>query len=144
MGVEFVSRILIDTNILVYFVSNKEPEKHQRAKRLLDEANMHPGKYAIGMQNIREFAEVITRKKYVPFEIACEALIDFQYFFGDALLESRADFRESLRLAYDEKIPFFDALLATTALRHGVTTIYTENTKDFERIPGIKVVNPLK
>jgi predicted nucleic acid-binding protein len=139
-----MGRILIDTNILVYFVSNAEPEKHAIAKRLLDDANTHPGKYVIGMQNIREFAEVITRKKYIPFERACEALVEFRYFFGEALLESNADFREGLQLAHNEKIPFFDALLATTAFRHGVTTIYTENTKDFEKIPGIKAINPLK
>ncbi|MBI2445074.1 hypothetical protein HYV43_01665 [Candidatus Micrarchaeota archaeon] len=31
---------------------------------------------------------------------------------------------------------------AATMLENGITTIYTENVEDFEKIPGIKAVNP--
>jgi len=41
-------------------------------------------------------------------------------------------------------IQFWDALLVATMQRHGITTIFTENTGDFEKCPGIKAVNPLK
>ena len=35
-----------------------------------------------------------------------------------------------------------DLHLAATMLSNGVTKIYTFNTKDFEPIPGIEVMNP--
>ncbi len=40
--------------------------------------------------------------------------------------------------------PFWDTLIAETAKENGVTTVLTENEKDFKKIPGIKIVNPFK
>ncbi len=37
--------------------------------------------------------------------------------------------------------PFRDALIAATALHHGMTVI-TRNTKDFERFDNVRVTNP--
>jgi predicted nucleic acid-binding protein len=38
----------------------------------------------------------------------------------------------------------FDLYLAATALEHGVTQIYTADTKHFEKIPGLSACNPLR
>jgi len=34
-----------------------------------------------------------------------------------------------------------DSMIAATALAHGLT-LATRNTRDFERIPGLRLVNP--
>ena len=39
---------------------------------------------------------------------------------------------------------FYDALLIATMKRHGLTTIITENTKDFDYFDGIRAINPFK
>lgn len=36
----------------------------------------------------------------------------------------------------------WDALIAETALENGIRKIYTENTKDFNKIPSLKIINP--
>ena len=36
----------------------------------------------------------------------------------------------------------FDRYLAATALSNGITTIVTENLKDFTGIPGLTAINP--
>ncbi len=40
--------------------------------------------------------------------------------------------------------PFWDALIAETMLENGVSTIYTENEKDFKKMRGINAINPFK
>lgn len=39
---------------------------------------------------------------------------------------------------------FWDTLIAETMKENGINKIYTENEDDFKKIPGIKVINPLK
>jgi predicted nucleic acid-binding protein len=38
-------------------------------------------------------------------------------------------------------VPFTDLLIASVLLRHGEARVVTRNARDFERIPGIEVVN---
>ncbi len=52
------------------------------------------------------------------------------------------DVADALVLAEGKKRLFWDALLASTMKRNFVTTIITENTKDFKELE-VKVVNPL-
>jgi len=42
------------------------------------------------------------------------------------------------------KVSIWDSLIAETALENGIVKIYTENLKDFKKIPGLKVVNPME
>jgi predicted nucleic acid-binding protein len=39
---------------------------------------------------------------------------------------------------------FWDALIAACMLEHGITTIVTENERDFTKMPGLTVINPFK
>lgn len=49
-----------------------------------------------------------------------------------------------MNTAINQKVDFWDALIAETMKENGIVKIYTENEQDFMKIPGIKVVNPLK
>ncbi len=49
--------------------------------------------------------------------------------------------RRSAAMHVPDPAPFRDALLAATALHHGMTVI-TRNTKDFERFDNVRVTNP--
>ena len=51
--------------------------------------------------------------------------------------------RAALKSSFAFKSPFLDTLIAETMKDHGLNTIITENEKDFIKIPGIKVINPL-
>lgn len=49
---------------------------------------------------------------------------------------------EAIRLRRDFKMKLGDSIVAATALVHGLE-VYSRNTADFLKIPGLKVVNPI-
>ena len=51
--------------------------------------------------------------------------------------------RAAIRSSLAFKSPFLDTLTAETMKEHALNTIITENEKDFIKIPGMKVVNPI-
>lgn len=62
--------------------------------------------------------------------------------FEHRLLPVNTDIaRQSAALHVPDPAPFRDALIAATALHHGMT-IVTRNNKDFERFTGITITNP--
>ncbi len=134
--------VLVDTNILVYLVDNKDALKHASAKRILGFVRLNPGQFVLSTQNIREFANVLVNEPSVSMNIIQDRIAEFRVLFG-IIADSPEDAGEAAHLSRAEKVPFWDALLASTANRHGVHTIYTENTKDFARIPSVKAINPL-
>jgi predicted nucleic acid-binding protein len=138
------TRALVDANILVYYLDAREGRKHQLAQEFMKEVDANPLKFVVCIQSLREFASIATKKSIVPAVKIKESVMLFEKAFQKPLGDIPFDIMNAVSLACYQKIPFYDALLASTAQRHGVTTIYTENTKDFEKILGIKAVNPLK
>lgn len=62
--------------------------------------------------------------------------------FEDRLLPVDADIaRQAAALHGPDPAPFRDALIAATALHHGMTVV-TRNSNDFNRFTGITVENP--
>ncbi len=49
---------------------------------------------------------------------------------------------QAIRSRRDHKMKLGDSIVAATALVHGLE-VYTRNTADFLKIPGLKVVNPI-
>ena len=47
------------------------------------------------------------------------------------------------KISEEYNMSYWDSLLAATMKENGITTIYTENEKDF-KVPWIKVINPFK
>lgn len=51
---------------------------------------------------------------------------------------------EAVNLEQKFGIHFWDALIAATMQENSIDTIYTENTKDFAKVPWLKAINPFK
>jgi len=136
-----MERTLIDTNILVYFADKEDPARHEMARAVIKTIEKNPSRYVIAQQCLREFGNVMISKKMPAVEINAY-IQEFTFAFSDILLESIDGLQRAIVSSRDDGIEFFDALLAHTAIDRGVSTIYTENTKDFGKIPGIKAINP--
>ena len=137
-------RGLVDANILVYAANADEPKKHMQAKVFIQQVISQPADYVVSYQSLREFASVSIKKAHLSHEKIREYVTEFQYAFGDLIIDLPMDIASATTIVDAHKAPFWDSLLASTAFRHGIFTIYTENVKDFEKIPGIKPINPLK
>jgi predicted nucleic acid-binding protein len=134
---------LLDSNILVYAFDAAYPDKMRIAQDLITRHITGKKTYAIAVQNLTEFFVNVTSKAIRPPADAREILSDLAAKLPCCPADpSTVEYAASLAALY--KIPFWDALIAAVMLENNILTIYTENEKDFARIPGIKVVNPFK
>jgi len=86
---------------------------------------------------------VITKIEVLGFNAPSEHYILLTGFMNDAtvinLTPAVVDQSIALRKLYKIRLP--DAIIAATAMVNGLTLI-TRNIKDFEGIPGLKIINP--
>ena len=61
--------ILIDSNILIYAYTEAEPEKKQKALKILNQCWKKETQLAISLQNLAEFFIVVTKKLPNPISI---------------------------------------------------------------------------
>lgn len=130
----------IDTNILIYAVSPRDPVKHAIALRIMDQAGQ-PGRGILTLQALTEFYAVATRKAYTSAAGAmCYVQIWSDVFPvtpGDAI-----DFSTAMHLHRDHHIPFWDAMLIATYQRAGASVLVTEDFQDGRLFGTLRVVNP--
>lgn len=133
---------LIDTNILVISQSKKESEKKRNNAVFILDYSL-TGKYGyLSIQNYIEFVNVMKNKlKSMDNLEIIETLNDFNSVFK-LLFYFSETINKAISLSLETKVHFFDALLAQTMLDNNIHLIYTENTKDFNKIPGIKAIDP--
>lgn len=120
--------ILIDSNIIIYAAQPRHPKL-----RLF----------------IQENAPAVSAVSYVEVlgypQLTEEALHHFEAFFAAATILPISDavLDHAVRLRRHRKISLGDALTAGTALAHSLT-LATCNTKDFDWIEGLALLNPLE
>ncbi len=135
--------MLIDTNILIYSV-NLDSIKHKQSKKFL---NDNLGKLEITHQNIFEAIRVLTHKKFshpMSLEKALSAVLPIAKSFSMISPNQNAiylalEFIKNYKLSGNR---IFDAYLVATALSNGISTIATDNTRDFKKFKEVKLVNP--
>jgi predicted nucleic acid-binding protein len=119
-------KFLLDTNTVIDYMGNKLPQtaKKEIAKIIDDEINI----------------SVINKIELLGFEKVDQDLIEFVSFSNVYQLdEDITELTISVRKKYRIKLP--DAIIAATALHHDFTLV-TNNTADFDKIKGIKLLNP--
>ena len=138
------TRFLVDTNILVYSLDNREPTKKEISGEFLENRLSKPG-FFISAQNLGEMYYVLTEK--IPNPISrthAKQTVQTYARPTQVIFYSLLTLESAMGLAELHHLHFWDALLAATMLENNVRIIYTENTKDFNKIPGITAINPFK
>lgn len=136
---------LIDTNVLVYAYDTKDLKKHRIAKELLSQCWQNMSKYAVSVQNLSELFSIVTQKieRKLPVEQAEQIISDIINFVN--FIKIKFDSKTvlgAIDINKRTKCHYYDCLIAATMIENGIFSIYTENTKDFSRIYGVKAVNP--
>ena len=137
---------LIDTNILVYAYNQDDAEKRDACKALVEKCWNGTQKYAVSMQNLSEFYVIITQKIKPPVstDVAKRIVQDIIDFSNWQVLEFNSKtLISAMKLNARHNIHYWDALICATMMENGITCVYTENVKDFSKIPGLTVVNPV-
>ncbi|MEW6417359.1 MAG: PIN domain-containing protein [Nitrospirota bacterium] len=135
---------LIDTNILVYAYDISEGEKHSTSKNLIKQI-WEEGGGVVCLQNLMEFFVIITDKVENPISVTeAKTLIeDFLKSDNWRIIDRDADtFLNAVDLVSEHKIHLWDAVIAACMKENDITEIVTENKKDFEKVPDIKITVP--
>lgn len=143
MKIECEDLALVDSNVLIY-AFHADSLYHDAAIDVLDSLVRHQAG-AVTSQNLAEFSNVLRNKANEPAAFEKIRLYvehirsDFHCFSYNS-----ESVLSALCISEMHSVHFFDALLAATMIENGIATIYTENTEDFAKVPGIKAVNPFK
>ena len=140
-------KAIIDTNLIVYAFDLSETRKRNVCKKLIEDVFKGKRKMYISNQILGEFFNVVTRfvKRPLSIEHAKEIV--------KGIIESEnwikvnytvKTIEKALGLVEKFNIGFWDALIVATMMENDIDVIYTENEKDFKKVPGIKVINPIR
>ena len=133
-----------DTNILIYAYNLNEPRKRKLCKQIVKDVFSGRDVGVVSGQILVELYNSLTRKLAVPEDSARKIVESF--ILSENWLKinyNENTIRAALKSSFAFKSPFLDTLIAETMKDNGLNTIITENEKDFIKIPGIKVINPL-
>ena len=135
--------MLVDSNILVYSI-NRRSAKHVAAKNFLQN---NAGDLKIAHQNIFETLRILTHPKFPSPMKVNEALkaIDNILKSCKVISPNEKTYHITFLLIKENRVRsdlIFDAYLTATALSNGIDTIVTDNTRDFKKFKGIKLINP--
>lgn len=135
-------RVFVDTNLWVYQLDHREPEKSRFVSRWLRQL-ASADDIVISTQVLIEYRSVLTRKLKPAYSAedtrsALDALAQFDVVPATAELVLDAH-----ELAITEQLSWFDALIAEAALRSGCTLLYSEDFSHGQRLGGkLLVQNP--
>ncbi len=139
-------RCLVDTNILIYATLSSD-DRFSIAQNILLKSKK--ADLCISVQNLAEMYPNLTGPKMKVSDDASTAHAKIE---SIASLDHLTVFpitlsiiQEALKICSQYNITrqnYFDAQLAATMLINNISTIITENEKDFRLYKNIKVVNP--
>ncbi len=138
---------LLDSNILVYVYDDTDKRKHEIAIEILVDCIGRGAPFVVSYQNLGEAVNIFSTKLKNKLSITNIKEIMNDFFASRQLRKvhySKTALFKSLELIEKYGIHFWDALIVATMLENGIYTIYTENTKDFKKIPQITAINPFE
>jgi len=125
-------QFLIDTNILIYFFDGKLTDKQRKTVIELFETSFNIS--VISKIEFLGFKDFFDNEKY---ENAKEFVNNANIIpLSDDLIDKIIEIKQQWNLKLG------DAIIGATAIANSCT-IVTRNQKDFEKVAGLKIINPL-
>lgn len=133
--------IALDTNILVYALDDRAPDKKPAARILSKQAMLD--QWIVPVQVLAELLAVVARKR--P-DLATDAIDLVAAITKTAECPSTdtEDIASAFILATRHRLQYFDALIIAVAARAGATTLYSEDMPDGLTIGPLTIRNPFK
>ena len=132
----------LDSNILVYSVDARAPEKMERAHELVGRS-LTNGSGCISFQVVQETLNVLTGKFGMSADssrrLLDEILVPLWQVNPTAVLYQTA---MSLQGRYG--FSFYDSLIVAAALEAGCTRLYSEDLQHGQQVQRLTIVNPFQ
>lgn len=130
----------IDTNIWVYRHDSRDPQKHAVAVKLISTIQPLALPWQIGC----EFIAASRKLAHLGFDEAkaWAALARMQALASAVVMPTVQLWQDCQSMQTRHSLSFWDALLVTTCIDAGVTTLYTEDMGAPRQIDSLTLVNP--
>jgi predicted nucleic acid-binding protein len=129
-----------DTNILVYALDVRSPERHARAERVVGTALLQ-GAAFVPLQVLAEFQHVAVRKLGMS---PVDALRAVETWSAAAAVEpyGMADLRAAAAAQAEHGLPLWDALIWAVCDRAGVEVLASEDFQNGRRLGRVTFLSP--
>ena len=137
------TKILVDTNILLYAADLKAGDKNLKALVLIDELTAQ-NRMVVSAQVLNEFFHAATRPNKPPslsYDDAARTIRDLAVAVPVLPLTSAITLR-ALDAIPRHGFSFWDALIRSAAKENGIPMVYTEDFQHGRDVEGVRIVNP--
>ncbi len=134
-----VSKIFIDTNVLVYTLDKKDENKQGQARNILQKiiALHHP---VISTQVVKEFYVVATTKLKADQIVVKNIIHNFQ---NMEIVNNDLDLVEqAIDISVVSRISFRDSLIIAAAEKANCEFVFSEDLNPGQTFRGVAVLNP--
>jgi predicted nucleic acid-binding protein len=129
-----------DTNVLVYFVDEDEPDKNVVARELVEE-HLIRGAGMLSVQVLREFYSAARRLRRPLSDERVREMVEYFAAFVP-MPEDKRLVLDAVRRSQEASLSFWDALIVEAALSAGADRLLTEDLQHGQTIGGMRVENP--
>jgi len=133
-------KVFFDTNILVYSVDERTPEKKVIASNLLNEASRSKNGI-ISTQSLQEFYNAAVKKLNLSKQAAKEYVDFFSKQFPVKEISIPLIIK-AIDISIKNGLSFCDSLILSAANDTGCILVYSEDMNSGQMICGTKVLNP--
>lgn len=136
-----MSKVFLDTNILVYSLDQTDPEKRRRCRELmrgLTAENLG----VVSTQVLQEFYVASTSKLGADPLIIKEILRSLERF--ETVIITPVLIKEAIDCSITNRLSFWDALIVVAAESAKCKLLWTEDLNHGQIIRSVRIENPLK
>ncbi|MDA8139203.1 MAG: PIN domain-containing protein [Desulfobacteraceae bacterium] len=135
-----MSKVFIDTNILVYSLDQSNSEKRDRCRNLIREV-ITEKRGVISTQVVQEFYVVATNKLGAEPLLIKDIITSLDRL--ETVIITPAIIKEAIDCAIINRLSFWDSLIIAAAESAKCDILWTEDLKDGQIVRGVRIVNPI-
>ncbi len=136
-----MSKVFIDTNILVYCLDKFDLKKQENSRNLLRSLT-NGAKGVISTQVMQEFFVTATHKLGADPLLIKDILRSFEQF--EVVRVDPEMIYNAIDCSIINRISFWDSLIVVSAESSHCNTLWTEDLNDGQLIRGVRIENPLR
>ena len=130
----------LDSNVLVYSVDDRFPEKRQKAMELVSRSVIE-GTGCISFQVVQETLNVLIGRLGTPVG-QLRVLMDDVLFPLWQVYPSASLYQDAISIQSRYGFSFYDSLIVAAALEAGCTRLYSEDLQHGQHIERLTILNP--
>jgi predicted nucleic acid-binding protein len=132
-------RILVDTNVVIYSLDGRAPEKQKKCAAWLS-ALTRTRSMVVSPQVCNEFVSVAQKKIPAPADVLREAVEGLLRYCTAPL--SDAEVRRALDIQARWRVAWWDAVLIASAVGGSCTHLLSEDAQSSPVIEGVRIIDP--